>query len=151
MDQDRNIFETAAKKFGKKGKKKDKKAPRPDPLKPNENKATAEEANLPFAPPKPNADPEIKEMLDKIHAMRVDIHTKLENLYKRSGMSREALLIFISNPKNFSTKDWDFIQENKFHLESKVWSTIGEELKPQTTPVRENLAGDRKGKNTRCA
>lgn len=141
MEQSNNIFDTAAKKLSKKGKKAAK------------NLKETPRAPIPDSdPPKTDLsqirtkDPEIRDMMKKIHAMRQDLQNKMENIYKHSGLTPESLKNFLDNPKNFAQKDWEFIQQNKNILEEKVWETLGEELKPITRYVRENVAGERKGK-----
>lgn len=156
-DKNQNIFETAAEK-GRKFKKSKTHSPSkgepfrtpvpdrdPNPQ-PRFNEGTANE-NVSETRSK---DPEIKDMMGKIHLMRQDLERKMNQIYNISGLDTDSFKEFLNNPKNFGNKDWQFIQENKSVLEQKVWLTIGDELKPPTggpaLPGRENIAGERKGK-----
>ena len=143
MAEDKNIFETAAKKLGK---NKGKQPSGPVPLKPVADKDPTPTPNRPIIPSLPR-DPQTQAMLNKIRTMQADLQQRFELLYKTAKMSAEEFKAYLANPKNFSKKDWEFVQKNKNILEVKVWDTVGTELKPSTSGrKRENLDQERKGK-----
>lgn len=142
MAEDKNIFETAASKLGKKSKKG--KDTGPVPLKP-----VPDQDPKPLVGgviPKQKGDPETQAMLQKIRTMQADLQQKFDALYKKAKMTPTEFKNYLDDPKNFSKKEWDFVQSNRYALEEKVWDVVGLELKPATGHKRENISHERKGK-----
>lgn len=125
MEKDKNIFDTASKKLGSKKKKGS--AARPTPKKPV------------------HRDPEIAAMLKQIDEMQNDLQNKFDHIKSQAGLTTEDIQDFMNNPKNFTPKQWEQIEQTKNELGNKVWAAIGLELKPKPR-TRENIAGERKGK-----
>lgn len=146
--EEKSLFETAAETLGKKkGKGKASPSPTEGPRQPVPDKDVTKRRENPI--PKVPQDPEIREMLGKIKAMQSDLQARFNLLYQETGMDAERLKTFMDNPKNFLPKDWEYLQQNKQLLEEKVWTAVGEELRP--TPdkkirTRANPADERKGK-----
>jgi|688.fasta_scaffold16531_13 hypothetical protein len=124
--EDKNIFETAAKKLGR-------------------QKKSTKSTPAPIQKKKRHSDPEIASMLQKIDDMKLDLQKKLDYIKNRMGWSNDQIQQFMNNPKNFPPKEWERIQQTKNALGDKVWAAIGLELKPKPR-TRENIAGERKGK-----
>ncbi len=135
---EKNIFEAAAKKLGRKSKKK---ISGETPAPPTAQAAT----KSPFGTPLKHRDPEINEMLQKIDTMQQDLQNKMEDVKQRTGLSDEDIKAFMENPKNFSPADWEKMAKSKEMLGEKVWTALGMELKPKQH-TRENLSSERKGK-----
>lgn len=128
MERDKNIFETASKKLKKHAKANSSQVPSP--------KETKE---------KVHRDPEIAAMLKQIKDMKDDLQNKLDHIKNAAGWTNEDMQAYMNEPKNFSPKEWEKIEQSKNALGDKVWAAIGLELKPKPR-TRENVAGERKGK-----
>lgn len=129
MDKDKNIFETAAKKLGRKDKK-------PEPK---------EKKNVEPPPTRAYRDPQVDAMMQQIREMNQDLKSQMESISKKTGLSYDELKKLVDNPKNFSPADWAFLQKNKQLLGDKVWGVVGIPNKPKAKQ-RENVAGERKAK-----
>jgi hypothetical protein len=143
MEKDKNIFETASKKLGSKGKKK---------IETKEQKI--QPAAFVPTPERRYRDAEINEMMKQIDEMSRELRYQLESASKKAGRSYDGLRQLVENPKNFTPEAWAFIQKNRDLLSEKVWNSIGVTYHPQApqetptpeAPRRENKAGERKGK-----
>lgn len=131
-----NIFEAAAKKLAlKKGKI--------EPASPSKNAA---KVAAPVAPLQKHRDPEIRDMMKKIDEMKQDLLKRMELIHLKSGLTYDQIRGYMENSKNFTPAEWEKLQKTKNELGEKVWNTLGQELKPKTAHVRENIAGERKAK-----
>lgn len=132
MKKDPNMFEAAAKKKGSKKKEESKSSPK--------KKNAAEPAKRKYK------DPEIDEMMRKIHDMRHDLLTKLEYIRYKAGLNFDDLQRFMDNPKNFTPAEWEKMQQTKMNIGEKAWAAIGVDLKEKAAQAKMVKPGDRKHK-----
>ena len=101
MDNDppSNIFDEASKEPTRKKKLVKKKKVLP-PSKPDR-----EELSL--------ADPELKEIINKIRTMESDLQKKMEKISEISGISRGEISSYLENPSNFDKYQWDLMEKDK--------------------------------------
>lgn len=145
--EEKSLFETAAEALGSKKGKKKRHSSLEGPRQPVPDIDVTQKKESPIQ--RVPQDSEIKEMMGQIKTMQSDLQSRFDQLYQESGMDAEQLKTFMENPKNFFPKDWEYLQQNKHVLEEKVWTAVGEELKPKANAhirTRANIADERKGK-----
>lgn len=121
-----NIFDTARKKAMDKGKE----TPSPPP-----------------APIKTTGETEtVEEMLSKIAAMRDDLRKKMDILVEKSGVSRQEIVNYCSNPNNFSTQKWEQMERKRRDFEAKVWAALGKSVEGAKEQQASKDTKARKGK-----
>lgn len=70
------------------------------------------------------------EIINKTQQRLDELNEKAEEIYKRTGMSREQLESYASNPNNFSKEQWEALQKVKEACERykrEARTRIGEE------------------------
>ncbi|MCE5315788.1 MAG: hypothetical protein LLG04_00305 [Parachlamydia sp.] len=128
MEEDKNIFETAAKKLGRKGKT------------PVKKKVSPKE--IPTSQPGVYRDPEVNEMMRQIREMNEDLQSQMESVSKKSGLSYDELQRLVQ--KNAAPGDLELLKKNMDELGEKIKGAVG--TPPPKPKQRENLAGERKAK-----
>lgn len=125
MDKDKNIFEAASHKLGKKGKSKS--SPR------------RTHTHLPEKPVVKNAsDPEIDEIRSRIRQMQQDISDKLDIINQNSQLKPEQIRNLLTDPKYYTPQQWDELQNYRKSLGDKIFNAIGREIKV-TKPTEESF------------
>lgn len=142
MDKEKNIFEAASNKLGKKKVKKGIK------------KALPAKRHTPRV--EAAKDPEVEEIRSKIRQMQQDITDKLEIINNHSGLKPEQVKNLLSDPKNFTSAQWVEIQNYRKILGDKIFNALGhdiplpkatsEKIEAQTPAPKETTAASRKGK-----
>lgn len=66
----------------------------------------------------------IEAMLERMNDMRKEIDDKLEALMTNSGVSKERLQQYLSNPSNFTNEQWEFLQQKNEELSQKIWNSV---------------------------
>jgi hypothetical protein len=125
MEKKDNIFETAAKS----GKK----------------KATPKLQTHKKSTKVSHQDPEIQEMLDKIEFMKEDLRTRLDEIHRKTGLSKEILEGMISIPGNFFPATIEKLHKDYDTLRDRAFKAVGKD-KTQTKK-RGNISGERKAKS----
>jgi hypothetical protein len=83
------------------------------------------------------ASPEEKEAVrEEFLTAQREIVADYEGMLADMGLTREMLEEFASNPKNFSPKDWDFLQEFKGEMVKETQAA----LVPAAAPKKEKKA-----------
>ncbi len=62
-------------------------------------------------PPQPNEPNDYSEVIGKTQARIDDLNEKAEEIFKRTGMTREQLDAYAANPNNFSKEQWEALQK----------------------------------------
>lgn len=87
---------------------------------------------LPAAPVRNLA---IEAMLERMNDMRKEIDDKLEALMTTNGVSKDALQRFLNNKQNFTTEQWEFLQQKNDEFSQKIWTAIADENTPPPSNV----------------
>lgn len=130
MAEDKNIFETAAKKLGRKSKTEVKKKPSP-PKEIPENK------------PGVYRDPEVNEMMRQIREMNQDLQSQLESVSKKTGLSYDELKKLVE--KKASPAELEYLKKGMEQLGEQLLGVAPTPSAPKPKQ-RENIAGERKAK-----
>lgn len=96
------------------------------------------------APPPTTKPPPGKASLDEIfrrcHQMHQEISESLDRAFKQAGVTPSQLRTFVSKPKNFSSSDWNKVEEGKKQSEkllTELKSKIGTPpLSPQQPAIK---------------
>jgi hypothetical protein len=139
----RNIFDAASKKLGKKKVGK----PVPPPATSIHTTTSYVKINPPALSPK-SLDPEIQRMIQRMKEMSNEVEQKVETLLNKGKLTREQLMRYLNNPKNFSPEQWKKAKQTREFLSSK---TFGEGEFKIETPSQANKTNqanmkDRKSK-----
>lgn len=67
----------------------------------------------PRAPEGEVAENDFSEIVGKTQSKLDDLSEKAEEIYKRTGMTREQLEVYAANPNNFTTEQWEALQKVK--------------------------------------
>ncbi|MCP5470326.1 MAG: hypothetical protein H7A36_07485 [Chlamydiales bacterium] len=71
------------------------------------------------------------EVISKTQRKIDELTQKAEQIYKKTGMSREELLNYAANPNNFSKEQWESIQQVRNTCEQLKQQTASMLEKPQ--------------------
>lgn len=161
MDRDKNIFEAASKKLGKKKKaalKQVKKNP-PFPVKSGRPGAQGPKLNLrPPMDPKNFRDPEIEAIREKIHQMQREIVQKLDYINQHTHLTPQQLSYVLSDPKNYTPAQWEELQSFRKKWGDKIINAVGREVDmnhlfppnelnlPESPKIKATTDASRKGK-----
>lgn len=58
-----------------------------------------------------------------------DLDKQSDQLKDAISSSKEEVVEFFNNPKNFSPEQWNVIQHNRTELEQKTWAVVGKDPK----------------------
>ena len=85
------------------------------------------------------------EVLSKTQEKIDELSQQAEEIYKKTGMTREELLAYADNPQNFSKAEWDSLEQVKEACEAMKKETA-QLLKPQEALLNQK---PKKGKSQR--
>lgn len=92
-------------------------------------------------------NPQLREWIEKIESLHKDIVEKTQWLIEKKGHTPRSIKRYLEDPKNFTPKQWEMIQEQKQNLESKLGLLIDPGLKHlKKTKENKTLSKERKGK-----
>lgn len=95
----------------------------------------------------PLADADIETMFNKMRKMDEDLQNRMERICELTGMSRHEVKSFIENPNNFTSSQWQKVQQEKDELERKIYASIGMKAKQQIAKKKKKkITKSRKGK-----
>lgn len=129
MEEDKNIFETAAKKLGRKDK--------------TQVKKKAPPKETPSSQPGVYRDPEVNEWMRQIREMNQDLQSQMESVSKKTGLSYDELKKLVE--KKATPAELEFLKKNMEQLGEKLLGVTGSPNPPKPKQ-RENVAGERKAK-----
>lgn len=83
------------------------------------SKPNPEEAHKTSHPPAPNArslNPQVEALLERVQRLRRDLENKLQEFYSKTGLKDSDIKIFLANPSNFSSSEWEFVKKYRAML-----------------------------------
>lgn len=86
-------------------------------------------------------DGDIHKIIEKIQNDLKEFDLKTDEVCKRTGMSREQLEKYVSNPSNFSAEEWKVLQKVKIDVESfknKIWDAIEKDPNEEIEKQKKN-------------
>lgn len=75
---------------------------------------------VPPPPSKPTRNIAVEAMMERMNRMRQEIETKIDEMAYNHGISKETLDKYLSNPKNFTPEQWQFLQFRSQDLKKKI-------------------------------
>lgn len=67
----------------------------------------------------------INEEFEKINKMRDELMVKLDEVYKKGGITYDEIERFLNNPQNFTEKQWKLLQEQREMYQEKLNALVG--------------------------
>lgn len=85
-------------------------------------KDSVPEANKPPAPTTPKLSSTIaaEAMIERMNRMRQEIEDKIDEMAYSHGISRETLNKYLSEPKNFTPEQWQWLQFRSQDMKKKI-------------------------------
>jgi hypothetical protein len=96
-------------------------------------------ANTKAVPAAPAQNIAVEAMLERMNEMRKDIDDKLESLMYTSGLSKDRMQQYLSNPQNFSKEQWEFLQQKNQEFSDKIWNAVGSTIEVSTNASSKNI------------
>lgn len=87
-------------------------------------------------------DPQVKEMLEKIDAIKKELKDKVAELIEKHGYTPASIRKYLNDPKNFTPAQWTQIQKQKDDITKAIGIAIDPMMRKQTKVV-EKAKGDR--------
>ena len=116
-------------------------------MKPAKKKLKKKKFSAPGPAPVSLGDPEMDAIFAKIYTMKEDIDSKLNQLTDITGMSSQEITTYLTNPNNFTPKQWEKMEKDRKATEEKLYLGLGVAAKQQTTKkVLEKKDRERRGK-----
>lgn len=73
------------------------------------------------------SEADVEQMLARMGEMQRDLSQKTDDLKTAISSSKEEVVVFFSNPKNFTPEQWNVIQHNRTELEKQAWAIVGKD------------------------
>jgi len=87
------------------------------------------------------------EVISKTQSKIDELTQKAEEIYKKTGMSREELLQYSSNPNNFTKAEWESLEQVRQACDAMKQRTVHLLEKPQKELLRHKpLKGEKQAK-----
>ncbi len=116
---------------------------KPDEIGNNQLQASNNYAKAAPSPPKQefNISPHIVAMLEKMAKMQKEIDDKIDEALNQHGITKTQLNNYLSDPKNFTPEQLDYLKKTKFEMVKKVMAAtnipdIVTESEPPSTAKR---------------
>lgn len=89
---------------------------------------------------------DVARMFDQINQMKTDLLAKYDLFCEKTGLTREEVHSFFSNPNNFSPQKWEDVQKNRTLLEQQIISIFGQSSLKNAGYQQKKMNKERKSK-----
>jgi hypothetical protein len=91
----------------------------------------------------------VEAMLERMNEMRQELDNKIEEASSKHGLSKEKVMEYLNNPKNFTSEQWAFLKGKHEAFTQKIQSNLGASVELPGTDNSSStgtLTGSRKNK-----